>query len=305
MSEVYVSISIDTECDHDSNWVRSNPLKFDSVLYGLHDYLQPVFIETGAIPTYLLTVEVLETDGCVSSLKSIKGNHELGTHLHAAFIEPEKIYKDYAGVESLNMQCNLDSDIEYRKLENLTRLFKEKIGMDPLSFRAGRFGAGDNTIKSLLELGYKVDTSVVPGMLSKNSDGNVDFRKAIMQPYNVNKSILTPAEKNSTNSLLEVPVTVTKRFFRLPKWFRPYFSNVEDMKRIADYHITNSTQSNVNLNMMFHSMEVIPGASPYTNSDNDVKRYLDDLLIILNWCSEQGFTFLSCSDLPEKFTGLD
>jgi len=301
MSEVYISISIDTECDHDSNWVRSNPLKFDSVLYGLHDSLQPIFIETGSIPTYLLTVEVLESDSCVSSLKSIKGKHELGTHLHAAFIEPSKVYQNYAGVESLDLQCDLDSDIEFEKLKNLTGLFKNKFDFDPLTFRAGRFGAGDNTIKSLIKLGYLVETSVVPGMFSKDGGGMIDYRKAMVRPYYVNEKILIPVERKNKDSLLEVPVTVRKRFIRSPKWFRPYFSSLECMKRIADYHIRKEAGSNVNLNMMFHSMEVTPGASPYTKTDDDVKKYLEDLHDILNWCGEQGFKFIKCCDLPSVF----
>ncbi len=60
---VVVTISIDTECDHDVNWARANPLTFDSINEGLPNRLQPVYNEVGAIPTYLLTVEVLEENG--------------------------------------------------------------------------------------------------------------------------------------------------------------------------------------------------------------------------------------------------
>ena len=144
--KILLTITIDTECDHDPAWARSKPLSFHSIIEGIPNRLQPVFESVGAIPTYLLTVEVMENNGCVEVLRSISGRHELATHLHSAFIEPEKKYHDYAGVDSPDCQCHCPPEVESKKLENLTNLFIQRFHKRPVSFRAGRFGPRPNTL---------------------------------------------------------------------------------------------------------------------------------------------------------------
>lgn len=302
---VYLTISIDTECDHDPDWVRSKPIAFDSITEGVPNRLQPVFNDVGAVPTYLLTVEVLEDAASVNTLNSLKGQYEYGTHLHGAFIEPEKKFYDYAGIDSPDFHCNYQPDIESQKLANLTKLFHEKIGYMPTSFRAGRYGASGNTIKSLQKLGYKVDTSVTPHLKWVEPAGFVDFRKAPEQPYIPSlENIATPSSTDFADDLmLEVPVTMKTRFLRRhPRWFRPWFATVDQMKDIFQYHLHQYSESkNISINMMFHSMEVIEKATPYPQSSDDVKRYLDDTHEILQWCAGEGVTFCGMSDLHGKF----
>ncbi len=305
VNNVYLIITIDTECDHDSNWVRSNPLTFNSIKTGIPKVLQPAFESVGAIPTYLLTVEVMEDEQSISALRTLKGSYEFGTHLHAAFIEPEKKFYDYAGIDSPDFQCQYSKDIEYKKLENLTNLFINKFGYRPTSFRAGRYGAGVNTFEALESLGYTVDTSVTPHLLWTEPKATVDYRDAPEQPYFPKKGSLINIDDSTIKGLLEIPITVKKRFFRGPSWFRPWFSSVDKMKEIVEYHL-NHYQNNeiLVLNMMFHSMEIIPNASPYPRSDSDVTRFVDDMSNILNWCKTEGIKFCKTSDIYTKFLHL-
>jgi len=303
IEKVLLTITIDTECDHDQHWARSSPLRFDSIFEGIPNRLQPVFNGVGAIPTYLLTVEVMENTRCVETLSQIQGDHELGTHLHAAFIEPEKKYLDYAGVDSPDFQCNDSPDVEFGKLKNLTALFNEKFGYLPLSFRAGRFGAGTNTISSLIELGYQVDTSVTPHLRWTEPRGAVDFRKALGQPYFPKKGSLLEPDNFEPGPLLEMPVTMKKRWLRGPRWFRPWLSSIADMKEVVRFQLNHyKDQKIINLNMMFHSMEIIAGATPYTQSEDEVLNYLDDLYIILDWCRQEGIEFRSAKDFYSEFS---
>jgi hypothetical protein len=292
--KILLTISIDTECDHSQNWARSNPLTFQSINDGIPNKLQPVFNDVGAIPTYLLTVEVMENEKCVNTLKNIQGKHELGTHLHAGFIEPNKKHYDYAGIDCPDFQCNYEEDIEYKKLVNLTDLFEECFSYKPKIFRAGRFGANNNTINSLEKLGYLVDTSVTPHILWKEGQGNVDFRNAPEQVYFPAKNNIIELSKY-VRPLLEIPVTVKKRFLRRnPRWFRPWFSTVDQMKEVVYYHLKKYRgQKVIVINMMFHSMEVIPKASPYPQINYDVAIYLDNLAEILNWAKTEGIIFSS------------
>jgi hypothetical protein len=304
VERVLVTISIDTECDHDKQWVRSNPLTFDSINRGLPERLQPVFEDVGAIPTYLLTVEVMEDDSCVETLKNLAGQYEYGTHLHAAFIEPEKKHVDYAGIDSPDFQCAYPAQIEYEKLANLTQLFRDRFGYAPKSFRAGRYGASAQSIDSLQRLGYLVDTSVTPHLKWSEPNATVDFRKAPEQPYFPESGTIASAASEWVGGrILEIPVTVKPRLFRDPRWFRPWFASVNQMKNIVNYHLKKYRQLPVLvINMMFHSMEVVEEASPYPQSAEDVKRFIDDMQSVLQWCSDEGMQFVDMSGVYQHFT---
>lgn len=300
--KIVVTISIDTECDHDPQWVRSNPLQFESIVEGLPNRLQPAFDAVGAKPTYLLTVEVLEDKASVDTLNAMAGNYEYGTHLHAAFIEPQKKFFDYAGVDSPDFQCSYAPDIEYQKLSNLTSLFKQQLGHAPTSFRAGRYGASADSVNSLQRLGYKVDTSVTPHMQWQEPGGQVDFRKAPEQPYFPSQHSLSVPDAFTDGRILEVPVSVKPRLFRDPRWFRPWFASVEQMKEVFRYQLKrHSDQSVLSINMMFHSMEIIEKASPYPQNADDVKRFIDDMQATLQWCADEGAVFAGLSDLHELY----
>jgi hypothetical protein len=222
--------------------------------------------------------------------------------LHSAFIEPEKKYHDYAGVDSPDFQCHCPPEVESKKLENLTNLFIQRFHKRPVSFRAGRFGAGPNTLEALTQLGYKVDTSVTPHMLWRHPDGNVDFRDAPEQPYFPAAGSIVKPDALARRPLLEIPVSMKKRWLRNPYWFRPWFSSVTDMKKIAQYHLSRYAHERIIvMNMMFHSMEVIPNASPYTRSETDVRRFLADLADILSWCRSKGMRFVSAEEVYDEF----
>jgi len=299
---VYLIITIDTECDHNPQWARSNPITFKSITVGIPQILQPAFESVGAVPTYLLTVEVMEDRESVVALNNLKGRYEFGTHLHSAFIEPEKKFQNYAGIDSPDFQCNCPPEVEFKKLENLTNLFENSFNYNPSSFRAGRFGAGVNTLESLHKLGYLVDTSVTPHILWNEPNGSVDYRKAPEQPYFPARGTMLEPAKVNDNGLLEIPVTVKKRFLRGPQWFRPWFSSVKKMKEVVRYHLKQYGHNDtIVINMMFHSMEVIPKASPYPQTDAEVTVFIDDMLSVLNWCKEEGIRFCSTKEFYSIF----
>lgn len=303
IQKIYLTISIDTECDHDPKWVRSNPIAFDSINEGIPNRLQPAFESVGAVPTYLLTVEAMENEECVKTLTSINGEHELGTHLHPAFIEPHKKYHDYAGVDSPDFQSGYSEDIEYRKLENLSNLFADKFGYRPTSFRAGRFGASAQSLNNLQKLGYVVDSSVTPHVKWTAPNAVADFRKAPEQPYFSSQHDISIATAYTQDRILEAPVTIMPRLLRrTPIWFRPWFASVNQMKQIFRYQLKKHADKEIlNINMMFHSMEVIEKASPYPQNAAEVQRFLDEMLEGLSWCKEEGVEFCSLSSLHEPF----
>jgi len=296
--EVYFVITIDTEADHSTNWTKSNPLAFNSIIYSIPNLLEPLFKKYEAIGTYLLTAEVLENDKAVEVIKNID-SCELGTHLHPEYIGPEKRYLKYDGTYSMEFSNNLDVRIEREKLCNLTKLFEEKIGYRPVVYRGGKFGFSYNTALSLASLGYLVDTSVTP-MVSWQNIGGPDFRKFPDQPYFMKN-------KADENILLEVPVSITflnclHKFLNRPVWLRPSFNGSVDMKKlICKFIKQHGSNGKVVLNMMFHSMEFFPGASPYSRNQEDYDRLVNRVQSIIEYCRDIGARFCKLSQIKALY----
>lgn len=319
-SRVVVVFTIDTECDHDPFWVKSNPLTFDSVCTAIPDRLQPLFERYGARPTYLLASEVLEDDRCVEVLNSLGSTCELGTHLHAEYVNPFRKYAHDAGTKPTEWACSYSLEVEFAKLENLTKLFTRRMGHAPLSYRAGRFGANAQTVKNLCALGYKVDTSVTPHLIWESADGHrLDFSDAPEQPYfPARDSIRT----RGAYGILEVPVTIVEEFslreltglfrkslqssfsrrvFR-PVWLRPSSTSLSTMKSAAlKVQRKYSGLRQIVINVMFHSMELVPGASPYARTAEESRVIFERISGFLDFCVRVGWDFCTLSEVHALF----
>lgn len=304
--KAYLTVTIDTECDKRPDWRNSDPLTFNSIIHGIPNILQPLFRKYGVIPTYLLSPEVLENTQCIEVLKSVEKECELGTHLHADFIEPQKRYSDFSGKMCNDFQTDYAEDIEFLKLSNLTSLFKDKFSKSPHVFRAGRYSANKNTINSLIKLGYKVDTSFTPHVNWESPKGNMIFHENVPeQPYFMDQNNLYTT--SCRREFLEVPISIIgiKKYCFLDKyaWLRPKFSSYKWIKKIIKKIIQKNIGNEIIvLNMMFHSMEVIPGASPYSKNENDVKYYTRTLEKTFQFCRKMGITFCTLEDLFKMYS---
>lgn len=297
--KIFLIISIDTECDKGPGWKLQSPMAFENINKGVPQTLEPLFDKFAIKPTYLLSPEVLYHAESVSYFKSLQ-QAELGTHLHIEFIEPNA---DWMADRSKGIQADLDAETEYEKLKNLTDLFTASFGYTPLSFRAGRFGIGSHSFTHLQQLGYQVDSSVTPFKTHYYESGRVNnFWGTPVYPYRI-----------PDTDLVQVPVSiVNKDFSRLPgwilryvedkrtlskkilsrlgyrsksSWFRPHRNDGDGLKRVADQVIQTTPVGKVPvLNMMFHSNEILAGASPYCQTQEEVRAYLKSL--------EEVFTFL-------------
>ena len=207
-------ITIDSEPECETHWRRSDPLSFDSVLFGIPALLRPLWDKFDIRPVYFVSPEVLHNDDCCEVLKNeIRFGAEIGTHLHSEYIEPEKKYENFAGTASKEYPCfAYSTEIELAKIENLTDLIVKKLGVRPVSYRAARYGADLDTVKCLEKLGYKVDSSVTPE-IDWSYQGGPDHSKAPKQPYFISTDNYYFA---GSSKILEVPVTISKkRFFLL------------------------------------------------------------------------------------------
>lgn len=301
--KVYLLVTIDTECDKGKAWLTQKPLSFESVVKGVPELYSPLFDKNEIKPTYLLSPEIIKDDASVEALK--QAHCELGTHMHGEYIGPDE---NYDADRTNQIQAVWPKDIEYQKLKNLTDLFADKFGYQPKSFRAGRFGIGDHSLKILEELGYTVDSSVSPFKTHhyKDHQGKKNnFWGAPVQPYYPD---YIKHHKSGGCKVLQVPVSiVAENYINAPRfvqramgadpglaqkiyrriygassksiWLRPVRSDAKQMKRTSEIIIEKYKNSGkpIILTMMFHSNEIIPNASPYVSNVEEQEKFINDL----------------------------
>jgi hypothetical protein len=54
------------------------------------------------------------------------------------------------------------------------------------------------------------------------------------------------------------------------------------------------------LNLMLHSMEVIPGASPYARSSTDAQRIVAAMDAVFEYCAGEGFSFFGITEASRR-----
>ena len=142
--------------------------------------LQAVFDRHGVRPAYLVDHPVAVDEAAVRVLRGIAdaGRGEVGAHLHPWVTPPVE-----ETMETRNaFGCNLPPGLERRKLVTLTDAIAASFGARPCIFKAGGYGLGANTLTVLAELGYKVDSSVVPFTDFSSLDGP-NFQDMTSDPF--------------------------------------------------------------------------------------------------------------------------
>lgn len=318
----FLIITIDVEPDCSRTWHYSDPLTFEGVSKGIGEILQPLFNKYNMAPTYLINNVVLEDKASCEILQNLPGKYELGTHLHPEFIEPEKSVHNYAGQRGAANCCEYLPEVEYAKLAAITRLFEERFGYAPKSFRAGRFSAGSNTIASLEKLGYTADTSVTPHVCwsDRSRLQPINHSDSREQPYFLDSSAYP--DENRQGSILEIPVSISteksnllreirrtwfgfRRPFKKvqPVWLRPAYSSYNKFVKITeDYQAKYRMNPQVIFNMMFHNVEVLPGLSPYTRNERECGDYLESLEKYFNYCAENDIKGITLNEATKLYS---
>ena len=306
----YLVVTIDTEVDHDVRWRIADPPRFSSVTEGIPQVFSPLFEAHRVVPTYLLSPEVIEDPVCVKTLRRLGGRAELGTHLHVDFIEPNRslFRHNMAGQQPTATQAQSTIEVETEKLQNLTTAFADAFGFRPTAFRCGRYGMSPATLGLLVQLGYKVDSSVTPGLCWEYEEGRVDYRHWSHEPA----WIQTPA-----GTILELPlsirpasrlspmlrgwsalprwITMTRLFERVAgyQWLRPSWNTGEDLIRYA------KESTDRILVLMLHSTEVMVAASPYAQSSQDVERIVRAMDALFGNWRASGYRFCSMTEAAD------
>jgi hypothetical protein len=183
-------------------------------------------------------------------------------------------------------------------------------GVRPTTYRAGRYGVGDEIAWILASLGYQIDVSVLPGHDLRRRHGP-DFRRAFNQPYWF----------GSDRELLEIPLTTgfagmlargdDPQVFdasvytaisqpEATKWHLPgVFARLGLLERITLTPEGMSIQELKRLTRLllrrgqrvftfnYHSSSLLPGYTPYVRTRADLDRMIGTIDEYLHYFIEE------------------
>lgn len=302
-----VIVTVDTEEEFD--WTQPRRRDATSVqavkaLPEAHRRLRGFGLE----PAYLVDYPVATTPESIEVLRGFveAGEATVGAQLHPwvnpPFDEPVDALHSFPG--------NLPRRTERAKLTELTRAIRDGLNVQPIMYRAGRYGIGPNTEALLDELGYRVDASVRP-LFDYMDEGGPNFERVRSAPY------WTGPERR----ILELPLTTTfvgglrsfgEPLFRLGAKLpasRGLLARARLLNRIAltpegipvDEALTalrllldNGTRL---FSISFHSPSVEPGHTPYVRDAQDLARFYAWFDGVLGFLAKNGVEPVSVAEV--------
>jgi hypothetical protein len=238
--------------------------------------------EYGVKPIYLVDHPIASDARAVDILGeyAAQDRANIGLHLHPwvtpPFVEEVNRKNSYA--------CNLSNELEREKLHTLYDLVSSAFQITPNIYRAGRYGAGANSIKILADLGIQFDSSA-RASFDYSSDTGPNFALEPVQPFWIGDV-----------GQIELPVT-TVFGGKLRNYGQSLFNSIANpslrgilsrsgmLERIAFtpegiplekslLGIELALESGVGiLNFSFHSPSLSPGYTPYVKSQADLDAF--------------------------------
>ncbi len=210
----------------------------------------------------------------IKVLKTIDENgHDVGVHLHPDHMADK--YRRYLWQYNYREQ--------YEMISACTDFYEKALHCHPISFRAGRYSANNDTIDILSKLDYKFEMSSFYG----NRYCRID------PPLSYNKMV-----RINDTKLIEVPVTSFKSFSS------PFYSRFDKIDCSMDIHefdrvmkrICLSDQVDV-VSLFVHSFSVLNWRRDPNNPKLD-KRLEQRLIDQIEWISNsQNMEFITESEL--------
>ena len=126
-----------------------------------------------------------ESEICAVLRAIDKRGHDIGVHIHPdRMADPKRRFLwQYSYEEQLSI------------IQKCTDLYEKTLLRKPKSFRAGRYGADENTIRALSKLGYEIDMSYFYSRKTCQLDSSLSYNQVF-----------------AIDNVIEVPVTSFKSF---------------------------------------------------------------------------------------------
>ncbi len=279
-----------------------------------------VFRKHNIRPTLLVAYQPLQSPRNRDLLVELadRWNGEIGAHLHHWSTPPFETLPYPDPVPSELMPTGLLK----AKFETLMEAL-DRLGVQPRTFRMGRFNIGTKMLSILEGSPIRVDSSVAP---LRKYYGGPDHLTARLDPYYPDPNdILHPG----CSRILEVPLTIVpvlpkigatadalgrrlpmldraiagfaKDLLSLP--VQPYWTGLRRLKLGTLIHRRCGGEG---LTIFFHSSELMPGGSPKHKTDADVDRFVDKLDRFFTWLDrEMQIKLMLLSELTEVCPRVD
>lgn len=273
---------------------------------------QSIFDGFGIRPTYLADYPVVMSDEGAGFLARTyaEGRCELGAQLHPWVNPPYDDQKIVLRAETF--QGNLPEVLERQKIMLLTDLIATRCGVRPKVFKAGRYGLGAHTTRIIADLGYRVDTSIMP-FTTYSLEGGPDYSRVGAEPFWLHDRALLelPSTRAFTGSLRRFGSSVHPwasggigRLIRAGAvlarlgivervTLSPEGNGFDDQRRLVDTLLAEGQRVLV---FSFHSPSLSPGHTPYVRSPQDLDQFIATI--------EQLFRYLISTLGVEPVTAL-
>jgi len=281
-------VVVDTEENFDWNAAYSSS---STSVHGMGqiERLQATFDRFGIRPIYMIDYAVAsQPDGYGPLAEIAKSDRcEIGAHLHP-WVNPP--ISEEICVRN-TYPCNLPSELEARKLRELTVAIEANLGVRPISYKAGRYGIGAATPDTLRDQGYRIDLSVVPTR-DYSSDGGPDFRAFHdTRPFWIDHeggllelpftTSFIGALSNQGGSLFRVINDGIGRTLHLPGIFArlglmnqvnltPEGVTLGEAKALTRHLLANGDRI---FTLAFHSTSLSPGSMPYVRDQAQLEKF--------------------------------
>lgn len=251
--------------------------------------MHEIFDRYGVQPTYVMDYSIASQPEGYEPLRELldAGACNIGAHLHPWVNPPfEEVVSEVHSYPG-----NLAPDLELRKLEILTDTITQNLGQRPQIYKAGRYGLGPETFRSIRKLDYTVDLSPVPHYDMRALYGP-DFTRIRPVPYWIDTpgSLLTVPLTRGFFGLLQqfgpaIDAHLEQPFYRMLPFRRmlastrlfersmltPEGITVAEYTKLVAAMISSGTRV---FSLTYHSPSVVPGNTPHVRSAADLQTFL-------------------------------
>lgn len=273
-----ILVSVDTEAPIGSNAVDNMIYcKTKDGEYGIK-YLFDLFEEFGIKALFFVDIPEIVDHGSYSIQKVMEdienAGHDIGVHVHP----------DHMLDSNRRYLWEYTRDEQFEIISRCTDFYEMILGRKPKSFRAGRYGANNDTLDILAQLGYKYDMSLF-----------YSSKYCKIAPYFTCNRV----KEYKESGLLEFPVTTfksfTSPFYSRNDQIAPGFYPFEFKKDLKE--IIKSQEIDV-ISLIFHSFEFIDWRkNPDKPSFNE--RKLFRVRKNLEFIKQNGTKYISENELQE------
>ncbi len=308
-----VLLTVDTEEEFDWN----GPFTRDA--HGL-DHLAALprfqsFCEAvGASPVYLVDWPIVQSPVAreIIGAAVARGTAEVGIQLHP-WVNPP--FEEAVG-PATSFAGNLPFALEREKFMRLRDGIAQGFGVDPIIYRAGRYGLGPRTAEILAEGGVRLDTSV-RSLFDYSAGHGPDYRDHPLEPYWIDRE----------RRLAELPVTTVfsgmlrrqgralhPALQRLPRAsglaarlglleriaLTPEGVDIGEAIRGIDIALDDGLPLLV---LSFHSPSLAPGYTPYVETEHDVEQLYRWLEAVYAHCARRGVAPVTARQIADSLPG--